>query len=69
MTVLLFANLLPYLTSAYLPPVHARQDLVSHTHSVININKFFPEQLIGHSPVKKIKWYLRTAPKTVFGPK
>jgi len=40
MTVL-FANLLSYLTSAYLPPVHASQDLVGHTHSVININKLF----------------------------
>jgi hypothetical protein len=69
MIVLLLANLLSHLTSAYLPPVCARQVHVSHTHSVINISKFFPEQLTGHSSVKKIKWYLRTAPKTVFGPK
>jgi len=27
MNVLLFANMLPYLTSAYLSPLHASQDL------------------------------------------
>jgi hypothetical protein len=68
MTVLLSANLLPYRTSAYLPPVHASQDFVSpHIQLPISIN--YSKQLTGHSPVKKIKWYLRTAPKIVLGPK
>jgi hypothetical protein len=41
--------------------------LATHIQLLISIN--YSKQLTGHLPVKKIKWYSRTAPKTVFGPK